>query len=117
MIEGLLHPGMFGHENARVWIALWDQIPDNAILCEAHRTNYPAYRAMVAETFRAAAAAKGRTIHADMLAVSFICLVDGFGLRRGLDPVRFSDVAARNACRRYINDHGLSPSDPRSHGP
>jgi AcrR family transcriptional regulator len=98
LIEALVSPTLFSRESLNVWLTLWGEIANNPALRDDHRRLYSGYRGIVETALTEAAHAAGRTIDAASVASAFICLVDGFGVQRCVDPTLMPEDKARAAC-------------------
>lgn len=105
IIEALVSPDLFSRDVANVWLTLWGEIANNPVLRDAHRTLYSDYRATIVQALTETAAANGRTIDADRVASTFICLVDGFGVQRCVDPSLLTEDDARAFCWSFLRPH------------
>jgi len=112
MIEALVSPALFGREVLKIWLTLWGEIAINPVLRDTHRQLYGDYRASIMLALSEAAHANGRQIDAETVATAFICLIDGFGVQRCVEPALLSEEEARAACwaflRPYIGDQGVA---------
>lgn len=105
IVDALVSPDLFSRDVANVWLTLWGEIANNPVLSEAHRTLYSDYRGAIVRALREEAAAHGRSIDADRVASAFICLVDGFGVQRCVDPSLLTEADARAACWAFLRPH------------
>jgi AcrR family transcriptional regulator len=110
IIDQLIGGELFDRDTSRIWIALWDLIPGHPVLHAAHRTHYETYRQVLAAALDEVALRNARSIDAPALAAAFICLIDGFGLQRGIDPELLSPARARMICRLFLEPH-VGPID------
>ena len=104
-IEALVSPELFSRDVLNIWLTLWGEIANNPVLRDEHRKLYGDYRAIIAAALCETAAANGRTIDADPVAAAFICLIDGFGVQRCVEPALLSEADARAACWAYLAPH------------
>lgn len=102
MVEALVSPPLFDRDVLNIWLTLWGEIANNAVLREAHRRLYGDYRASIVAALREAAAANGREVDAETVATAFICLVDGFGVQRCVEPALLTEAEARRACWAFL---------------
>ena len=112
VIDRLIGGETFHADTSRIWIALWDLIPGHPVLRAAHQDHYATYRAVLARALEDIAHRNGRHINAAALATGFICLIDGIGLQRGLDPALLTDADAREACLQFLEPHVGSVRSP-----
>jgi TetR/AcrR family transcriptional regulator, transcriptional repressor of bet genes len=105
ILDAMLGGEDFRPEASRVWIALWDLIPGHPVLHAAHRAHYATYRQVLSQALLAVAQENVRAVDADALAVGLICLVDGFGLQRGIDPDLLPETKARALCAAFLEPH------------
>ncbi len=110
-IEALVSPDLFSRDVLNIWLTLWGEIANNPTLRDEHRKLYGDYRASIAAALREAATSNGRTIDAETIAAAFICLIDGFGVQRCVEPSLLSEDDARAACWAFLAPHlGGGPS-------
>lgn len=102
IVEALISPDLFARDTANVWLTLWGEVANNPVLREAHRSLYSDYRATLATAIAETASANGRTVDAEALASAFICLVDGFGVQRCVDPTLLTEEDARALCWAFL---------------
>ncbi len=102
MIEASFSAEMFNREVLNIWLTLWGEIANNAVLRSEHRRQYATYRNKVTSAIQEIAALRDRVIDADALARSFICLVDGLGLQHCIEPVLMPPEKAKDACYRLL---------------
>ncbi len=102
IIEAIVSPKLFSRETLNVWLTLWGEIANNPVLREAHRDLYSEYRATIAGALAEAAAANGRAVDADRVASTLICLIDGFGVQRCVEPSLLSEDEARSSCWAFL---------------
>lgn len=102
LLDACFAPEVFNGESLRIWLALWGEIAHSEDLRATHRRLYAAYRAEVAAAIAAEAAARGRPVEAEALAVAFIALSDGVWLEHAIDPALMPPGRARAACRALL---------------
>lgn len=102
MVEALVSPPLFDRDVLNIWLTLWGEIANNPVLREAHRRLYGDYRAGIVAALREAAAENGREVDAETVATAFICLVDGFGVQRCVEPALLTEQEARRACWAFL---------------
>ena len=113
IIEALVSPELFSRDTANVWLTLWGEIANNDVLRDAHRTLYSDYRETLVAALTDAATRNGRTIDAGRVASAFICMIDGFGVQRCVDPTLLTEEDARAACWTFLRAHiGDERPDP-----
>jgi len=105
LVEALVSPEIFDHDVLKIWLTLWGEVATNPVLREEHRKLYGTYRAAIVAALAEAAAANGRPIDAETVAAAFICLVDGFGVQRSVEPALMTEADARAACRTFLRPH------------
>lgn len=105
MVEALVSPPLFDRDVLNIWLTLWGEIANNPVLRAAHLELYGDYRASIVAALQEAAAAGGREVDAEALATAFICLVDGFGVQRCVEPALLSEEKARAACWALLTPH------------
>ncbi|MGQ0566630.1 MAG: TetR/AcrR family transcriptional regulator [Gemmobacter sp.] len=111
-IEALVSPDLFDRDVQNIWLTLWGEVANNPALRDAHRRLYGDYRATIAAALRETAAANGRMIDADTVAAAFICLIDGVGVQRCVDPALLTEDQARAAAWAFLTPHvGGGPSE------
>jgi TetR/AcrR family transcriptional repressor of bet genes len=96
LVEALVSPDLFDRDVLNVWLTLWGEIANNPVLRAEHRARYSDYRASIASALREAA--QDPQLDADTIATAFICLIDGLGVQRCVEPALLSEAAARAAC-------------------
>jgi AcrR family transcriptional regulator len=97
LLDHLFSPAFFNRESLNIWLTLWAEISNNPDLKSEHRTQYRAYHAMIAATLPPP--------HADTLARTLICLVDGLGLQHCIDPETMPAATARQTCLDLLIPH------------
>ena len=105
MVEALVSPDLFNRDVLNIWLTLWGEIANNPVLRDEHRKLYGDYRATIALALRETALSNGRTVDADMVAAAFICLIDGMGVQRCVEPALMSETHARAACQAFLSPH------------
>ena len=91
-------PDAFDVTQTRVWLALWGEVSTNRALQAAHRQRYALYRNGLARNIAEIAAARGRSVEAEPLAIALIALIDGLWLECCLDPSLLAPEDAIAAC-------------------
>lgn len=104
LIEALVSPALFSRDVLNVWLTLWGEIATNPVLRAEHRARYGEYRETIGAALRNAAP-PGSSIDVDTVASAFICLVDGLGVQRCIDPDLLPEAAARSACWALLSPH------------
>jgi TetR/AcrR family transcriptional regulator, transcriptional repressor of bet genes len=104
MVEALVSPALFSREVMNVWLALWGEIANNPVLRAEHRARYSEYRESIASALREAAP-EATGLDANAVASAFICLVDGLGVQRCVEPDLLSEAAARATCWTLLAPH------------
>ena len=104
LVEALVSPTLFSRDVLNVWLTLWGEIATNPVLRAEHRARYSEYRETIVAALRNAAS-PGSSIDVDTVASAFICLVDGLGVQRCIDPDRLPEAAARSACWALLSPH------------
>jgi AcrR family transcriptional regulator len=102
LIDHLFSPANYSRDSLNVWLAIWGEIASNGPLQAEHRALYARYRAVVAGAIARHAAAQGRRVEAEALAVTLIALVDGLWLELCIDPEGMSAATARAACLQVL---------------
>lgn len=105
MVEALVSPQLFDRQVLNIWLTLWGEIANNPVLNEAHRNLYGDYRASIIAALSEAAQHNDRQIDAETVATAFICLIDGFGVQRCVEPALLSEEKARAACWAFLRPH------------
>jgi TetR/AcrR family transcriptional regulator, transcriptional repressor of bet genes len=98
LVEAMMSPPQFAPDQLNIWLSLWGEIATNPTLQKEHRKHYATYRADVATAVQEVKEERGVTVDADALALSLICLIDGLGLQRCIDPTVLDADQARTAC-------------------
>jgi TetR/AcrR family transcriptional repressor of bet genes len=104
LVEALVSPALFSRDVLNVWLTLWGEIATNPVLRAEHRARYGEYRETIVAALRNAAP-PGSSIDVDAVASAFICLVDGIGVQRCIDPDRLPEAAARSACWALLSPY------------
>ena len=97
IVEAEFHPDVFNRETITIWLALWGEIVTNPALNTEHHLNYARYRRGVEQALARTAAARGRQIEQETLAITVISLIDGLWLENCLAPDLMSAQNARRA--------------------
>jgi TetR/AcrR family transcriptional regulator, transcriptional repressor of bet genes len=97
LVEALVSPALFSRDVLNVWVTLWGEIVNNPVLRAEHRARYGEYRETIAAALRDAAP-PGSGIDVDTVASAFICLVDGLGVQRCIEPELLPESTARSIC-------------------
>lgn len=97
LVEALVSPALFSRDVLNVWLTLWGEIANNPVLRAEHRARYGEYRETIAAALREAAP-PGSGIDVDIVASAFICLVDGLGVQRCIEPDLLPESTARSIC-------------------
>lgn len=111
LVETLVSPALFSREVLNVWLTLWGEIANNPVLRAEHRARYGEYRETIAQALRQAAP-PGSRFDADLVASAFICLVDGLGVQRCIEPDLLPKAAARAACWALLSPYVTRPETP-----
>jgi TetR/AcrR family transcriptional regulator, transcriptional repressor of bet genes len=109
LVEALVSPTLFDRDVLNIWLTLWGEIANNPVLNAEHRARYSDYRASVVAALREAGPSEPRC-DPEAVATAFICLVDGLGVQRCVEPALMSEAAARAACQALLAPH-LAPRD------
>jgi TetR/AcrR family transcriptional repressor of bet genes len=109
LVEALVSPDLFDRDVLNVWLTLWGEIANNPVLRAEHRARYSDYRDSIAAALRDAA--EDPQLDADTIATAFICLIDGLGVQRCVEPALLSEAAARQACWALLSPY-LSAKRP-----
>jgi TetR/AcrR family transcriptional regulator, transcriptional repressor of bet genes len=104
LVEALVSPALFSREVLNIWLTLWGEIANNPVLRAEHRARYSEYRETIAAALREAAS-PGSDIDVDTVASAFICLVDGLGVQRCVEPDLLPEAAARATCWALLTPH------------
>ena len=104
IIDALVSPALFSREVMNVWLTLWGEIANNPVLRAEHQARYSEYRENIAAALREAAPG-GSGIDVEKVASAFICLVDGLGVQRCVEPELLSEAAARATCWALLSPH------------
>ena len=104
LVEALVSPALFSRDVLNVWLTLWGEIANNPVLRAEHRARYGEYREILATALREAAR-PGSSIDVNTVASAFICLVDGLGVQRCIEPDLLPEAAARSICWALLSPH------------
>lgn len=115
LVEALVSPALFSPDVLRVWLTLWGEIATNPVLRDEHRARYGGYRDSIADALRDTAPPDAG-FDAETVATAFICLVDGLGVQRCVDPDLLPEAAARAACWALLSPHLSTRSGPAPPG-
>lgn len=107
LVEALVSPALFSREVLNIWLTLWGEIANNPVLRAEHRARYSEYRETIAAALREAAP-PGSGMDIDTVASAFICLVDGLGVQRCVEPDLLPEAVARATCWALLSPH-LAP--------
>jgi len=113
LIDALVSPALFSRDVLNIWLTLWGEIVNNPVLRAEHRARYSEYRATIAAILRETAP-DHPDFDADTVATAFICLIDGLGVQRCVEPALLSEPAARAACWALLAPHVLREYAVRS---
>lgn len=104
LVEALVSPAAFSRDVMKIWLTLWGEIANNPALRAEHRARYSHYREGIVSALRAAQPGEPE-FDADMVATAFICLVDGLGVQRCVEPDLMSEATARAACWALLSPY------------
>jgi AcrR family transcriptional regulator len=104
LVEALVSPPLFSRDVLNVWLTLWGEIANNPVLRAEHRARYSEYRETIAAALREAAP-PGSSMDVDRVASALICLVDGLGVQRCIEPDLLPEAAARSTCWALLSPH------------
>lgn len=105
IVEALVSPALFRRDLLNIWLTLWGEIANNPVLRDEHRKLYASYRGEIAGALRDEARRNGLAIDADAVASAFICLIDGLGVQRCVEPALLTEADARAACWAFLGPH------------
>ncbi len=111
LVDVLVSPALFSREVLNIWLTLWGEIANNPVLRAEHRARYREYRDTIAAALREAVP-PGSSIDVDTVASAFICLVDGLGVQRCVEPDLLPEATARAACWALLSPHLASEVRP-----
>jgi TetR/AcrR family transcriptional regulator, transcriptional repressor of bet genes len=111
LVEAMVSPAQFAPDTLNIWLTLWGEIATNPTLRTEHRRQYATYRSDVVAAVQELASQRNRMVDADALALSLICLIDGLGLQRCIDPAVLDAGQARKACYDLL-EPALGPLRP-----
>jgi AcrR family transcriptional regulator len=104
LVEALVSPPLFSRDVLNVWLTLWGEIANNPVLRAEHRARYSEYRETIAAALREAAP-HGSSMDVDTVASALICLVDGLGVQRCIEPDILPEAVARSTCWALLSPH------------
>lgn len=116
LVDALVSPALFSRDVLNIWLTLWGEIANNPVLRAEHRARYGTYRDSIALALREAAP-EGAGFDADTVATAFICLIDGLGVQRSVEPDLMSEAAARAACWALLSPYLTMRTGPKSSQP
>jgi TetR/AcrR family transcriptional regulator, transcriptional repressor of bet genes len=111
LVEAMVSPAQFAPDTLNIWLTLWGEIATNPTLRAEHRRQYATYRADVVAAVQELAIARNRRVDAGALSLSLICLIDGLGLQRCIDPAVLNAGDARKTCYDLL-EAALGPLRP-----
>jgi TetR/AcrR family transcriptional regulator, transcriptional repressor of bet genes len=108
LVEALVSPALFSRDVLKIWLTLWGEIANNPVLRAEHRARYGQYSETIAAALRQALP-PGSGMDVEVVASAFICLVDGLGVQRCVEPDLLPEAAARSICWSLLSPH-LAPA-------
>jgi AcrR family transcriptional regulator len=116
IVEALVSPALFCRDVQNTWLTLWGEIANNPVLGAEHRLRYAEYRDSIAGALREAGVA-GAGRDPDTVATALICLIDGLGVQRCVEPALLPEAAARAAFWALLDPLRCRGASPARLGP
>jgi AcrR family transcriptional regulator len=103
VIKSSFSPPGFTREKVLVWVALVGNAPWSPQLATIYRDLWGGYRTGIAGLMKRAAQARGVQIDAELAALAFSQLIEGFWVGWAADPVAVDKAQAEKACHNMVN--------------
>jgi TetR/AcrR family transcriptional repressor of bet genes len=103
IVKSSFTPPGFTREKVMVWVALVGSAPWSPQLASIYRDLWRTYRAGIAKLMRRAAQEHGVEIDAELAALTFSQLIEGFWSGWAADPVAVDAAQAERACHDMID--------------
>jgi TetR/AcrR family transcriptional regulator, transcriptional repressor of bet genes len=103
VIRSSFTPPGFTREKVMVWVALVGSAPWSPQLARIYRDLWRTYRIGIAELMRRAAYQRGVQIDAELAALTFSQLIEGFWVGWAADPVAVDAAQAERACHDVVD--------------
>jgi TetR/AcrR family transcriptional regulator, transcriptional repressor of bet genes len=103
VIRSSFTPPGFTREKVMVWVALAGSAPWSPRLASIYRDLWRAYRTGIAGLMKRAAQERGVQVDANLAALTFSQLIEGFWVGWAADPVAVDAAQAERACREVVD--------------
>lgn len=103
VVKSSFSPPGFTPDKVGVWVALVGSARWSPQLAAIYRQLWRNYRAGIASLMKAAAAERGIEIDADLAALTFSQLIEGFWVGWAADPVAVNKSHAEKACHNMVD--------------
>lgn len=103
VVKSSFSPPGFTREKVLVWVALAGNAPWSPQLATIYRDLWRDYRSGIAGLMKRAAQARGVAIDADLAALTFSQLIEGFWVGWAADPVAVDKARAEKACHDLVD--------------
>lgn len=103
VVRSSFSPPGFTRETASVWVALVGSAPWSPQLAAIYRELWHDYRVGIAGLMRRAAKKRGVPIDAELAALTFAQLIEGFWVGWAADPVAVNRARAEKACHTVVD--------------
>lgn len=103
VVKSSFSPPGFTREKVLVWVALAGNAPWSPQLAAIYRDLWRNYRTGIAGLMKRAAQARGVDIDADLAALTFSQMIEGFWVGWAADPVAVDKARAEKACHELVD--------------
>jgi TetR/AcrR family transcriptional regulator, transcriptional repressor of bet genes len=103
VVKSSFSPPGFTREKVLVWVALAGNAPWSPQLATIYRDLWRDYRSGIAGLIKRAAQARGVAIDADLAALTFSQVIEGFWVGWAADPVAVDKTRAEKACHDLVD--------------
>jgi TetR/AcrR family transcriptional regulator, transcriptional repressor of bet genes len=103
VVKSSFSPPGFTREKVLVWVALAGNAPWSPQLATIYRDLWRDYRSGIAGLMKRAAQARGVAIDADLAALTFSQVIEGFWIGWAADPVAVDKARAEKACHDLVD--------------
>jgi TetR/AcrR family transcriptional repressor of bet genes len=103
VIRSSFTPPGFTREKVMVWVALVGSAPWSPQLASIYRNLWRTYRTGIAGLLKRAASERGVQIDAELAALTFSQLIEGFWVGWAADPVAVDAAQAERACHDVVD--------------
>jgi TetR/AcrR family transcriptional repressor of bet genes len=103
VVKSSFSPPGFTREKVLVWVALAGNAPWSPQLATIYRDLWRDYRSGIAGLIKRAAQARGVAVDADLAALTFSQVIEGFWVGWAADPVAVDKARAEKACHDLVD--------------